>query len=156
MEKSLHKNLYSKRNIKPSYPKINRDIEPTSIESDLIEIDDLPLVTSGNDNTYKRYIISAVAVFGLIISFFISTNNLQNSDQSLVSEIVTESNIPLSSTTSTTLVVTSTSSSTTTSSTTTSLPIKVLLPVVVSVTVPPDKPITKSSTPMGGSFIGFI
>ncbi len=126
MEKSLHKNLYSKRNIKPSYPKINRDIEPTSIESDLIEIDDLPLVTSGNDNTYKRYIISAVAVFGLIISFFISTNNLQNSDQSLVSEIVTESNIPLSSTTSTTLVVTSTSSSTTTSSTTTSLPIKVL------------------------------
>ena len=126
MEKSLHKNLYSKRNIKPSYPKINRDIEPTSIESDLIEIDDLPLVTSGNDNTYKRYIISTVAVFGLIISFFISTNNLQNSDQSLVSEIVTESNIPLSSTTSTTLVVTSTSSSTTTSSTTTSLPIKVL------------------------------
>ncbi len=126
MEKSLHKNLYSKRNIKPSYPKIIRDIEPTSIESDLIEIDDLPLVTSGNDNTYKRYIISAVAVFGLIISFFISTNNLQNSDQSLVSEIVTESNIPLSSTTSTTLVVTSTSSSTTTSSTTTSLPIKVL------------------------------
>ena len=126
MEKSLHKNLYSKRNIKPSYPKINRDVEPTSIESDLIEIDDLPLVTSGNDNTYKRYIISTVAVFGLIISFFISTNNLQNSDQSLVSEIVTESNIPLSSTTSTTLVVTSTSSSTTTSSTTTSLPIKVL------------------------------
>ena len=126
MEKSLHKNLYSKRNIKPSYPKINRDIEPTSIETDLIEIDDLPLVTSGNDNTYKRYIISTVAVFGLIISFFISTNNLQNSDQSLVSEIVTESNIPLSSTTSTTLVVTSTSSSTTTSSTTTSLPIKVL------------------------------
>ena len=126
MEKSLHKNLYSKRNIKPSYPKINRDIEPTSIESDLIEIDDLPLATSGNDNTYKRYIISTVAVFGLIISFFISTNNLQNSDQSLVSEIVTESNIPLSSTTSTTLVVTSTSSSTTTSSTTTSLPIKVL------------------------------
>ena len=126
MEKSLHKNLYSKRNIKPSYPKINRDIEPTSIEADLIEIDDLPLVTSGNDNTYKRYIISTVAVFGLIISFFISTNNLQNSDQSLVSEIVTESNIPLSSTTSTTLVVTSTSSSTTTSSTTTSLPIKVL------------------------------
>ena len=126
MEKSLHKNLYSKRNIKPSYPKINRDIEPTSIESDLIEIDDLPLVTSGPVNTYKRYIISTVAVFGLIISFFISTNNLQNSDQSLVSEIVTESNIPLSSTTSTTLVVTSTSSSTTTSSTTTSLPIKVL------------------------------
>ena len=126
MEKSLHKNLYSKRNIKPSYPKINRDIEPTSIETDLIEIDDLPLVTSGNDNTYKRYIISTVAVFGLIISFFISTNNLQNSDQSLVSEIVTESNIPLSSTTSTTLVVTSTSSSTTTSSTSTSLPIKVL------------------------------
>ena len=126
MEKSLHKNLYSKRNIKPSYPKINRDIEPTSIEADLIEIDDLPLVTSGNDDTYKRYIISTVAVFGLIISFFISTNNLQNSDQSLVSEIVTESNIPLSSTTSTTLVVTSTSSSTTTSSTTTSLPIKVL------------------------------
>ena len=126
MEKSLHKNLYSKRNIKPSYPKINRDIEPTSIETDLIEIDDLPLVTSGNDNTYKRYIISTVAVFGLIISFFISTNNLQNSDQSLVSEIVTESNIPLSSTTSTTLVVTTTSSSTTTSSTTTSLPIKVL------------------------------
>ncbi len=126
MEKNLHKNLYSKRNIKPSYPKINRDIEPTSIESDLIEIDDLLLVTSGNDNTYKRYIISTVAVFGLIISFFISTNNLQNSDQSLVSEIVTESNIPLSSTTSTTLVVTSTSSSTTTSSTTTSLPIKVL------------------------------
>ena len=126
MEKSLHKNLYSKRNIKPSYPKINRDIEPTSIETDLIEIDDLPLATSGNDNTYKRYIISTVAVFGLIISFFISTNNLQNSDQSLVSEIVTESNIPLSSTTSTTLVVTSTSSSTTTSSTTTSLPIKVL------------------------------
>ena len=126
MEKSLHKNLYSKRNIKPSYPKINRDIEPTSIESDLIEIDDLPLVTSGNDNTYKRYIISTVAVFGLIISIFITTNNLQNSDQSLVSEIVTESNIPLSSTTSTTLVVTSTSSSTTTSSTTTSLPIKVL------------------------------
>ena len=37
-----------------------------------------------------------------------------------------------------------------------SLAIKVLLPVVVSVTVPPDKPITKSSTPMGGSFIGFI
>ena len=126
MEKSLHKNLYSKRNIKPSYPKINRDIAPPSIETDLIEIDDLPLVTSGNDNTYKRYIISTVAVFGLIISFFISTNNLQNSDQSLVSEIVTESNIPLSSTTSTTLVVTSTSSSTTTSSTTTSLPIKVL------------------------------
>ena len=126
MEKSLHKNLYSRRNIKPSYPKINRDIEPTSIETDLIEIDDLPLVTSGNDNTYKRYIISTVAVFGLIISFFISTNNLQNSDQSLVSEIVTESNIPLSSTTSTTLVVTSTSSSTTTSSTSTSLPIKVL------------------------------
>ena len=126
MEKSLHKNLYSKRNIKPSYPKINRDIEPTSIETDLIEIDDIPLVTIGNDNTYKRYIISTVAVFGLIISFFISTNNLQNSDQSLVSEIVTESNIPLSSTTSTTLVVTSTSSSTTTSSTTTSLPIKVL------------------------------
>ena len=126
MEKSLHKNLYSKKNIKPSYPKINRDIEPTSIETDLIEIDDLPLVTSGNDNTYKRYIISTVAVFGLIISFFISTNNLQNSDQSLVSEIVTESNIPLSSTTSTTLVVTSTSSSTTTSSTSTSLPIKVL------------------------------
>ena len=126
MEKSLHKNLYSKRNIKPTYPKINRDIEPTSIESDLIEIDDLPLVTSGPVNTYKRYIISTVAVFGLIISFFISTNNLQNSDQSSVSEIVTESNIPLSSTTSTTLVVTSTSSSTTTSSTTTSLPIKVL------------------------------
>ena len=126
MEKSLHKNLYSKRNIKPSYPKINRDIEPTSIETDLIEIADLPLVTSGNDNTYKRYIISTVAVFGLIISFFISTNNLQNSDQSLVSEIITESNIPLSSTTSTTLVVTSTSSSTTTSSTSTSLPIKVL------------------------------
>ena len=126
MEKSLHKNLYSKRNIKPSYPKINRDIAPPSIETDLIEIDDLPLITSGNDNTYKRYIISTVAVFGLIISFFISTNNLQNSDQSLVSEIVTESNIPLSSTTSTTLVVTSTSSSTTTSSTTTSLPIKVL------------------------------
>ena len=126
MEKSLHKNLYSKRNKKPTYPKINRDIEPTSIESDLIEIDDLPLVTSGPVNTYKRYIISTVAVFGLIISFFISTNNLQNSDQSLVSEIVTESNIPLSSTTSTTIVVTSTSSSTTTSSTTTSLPIKVL------------------------------
>ena len=126
MEKSLHKNLYSKRNKKPTYPKINRDIEPTSIESDLIEIDDLPLVTSGPVNTYKRYIISTVAVFGLIISFFITTNNLQNSDQSLVSEIVTESNIPLSSTTSTTIVVTSTSSSTTTSSTTTSLPIKVL------------------------------
>ena len=32
MEKSLHKNLYSKRNKKPTYPKINRDIEPTSIE----------------------------------------------------------------------------------------------------------------------------
>ncbi len=126
MEKSLHKNLYSKRNIKPSYPKINRDIEPTSIELDLIEIEDLPLVTSGNDNTYKRYIISTIAVFGLIISIFITTNNLQNSDQSLVSEIVTESNISLSSSTSTTLVVTSTSSSTTTSSTTTSLPIKVL------------------------------
>ena len=126
MEKSLHKNLYSKRNKKRTYPKINRDIEPTSIGSDLIEIDDLHLVTSGNDNTYKRYIISTVAVFGLIISIFITTNNLQNSDQSLISEIVTESNIPLSSTTSTTLVVTSTSSSTTTSSTTTSLPIKVL------------------------------
>ncbi len=64
MEKNLHKNLYSKRNIKPSYPKINRDIEPTSIESDLIKIDDFPLITSGNDNTYKRYIISTVAVFG--------------------------------------------------------------------------------------------
>ena len=37
MEKNLHKNLYSKRNKKPTYPKINREIDSTIIESDLIK-----------------------------------------------------------------------------------------------------------------------
>ncbi len=126
MEKSLHKNLYSKRNKKPTYPKINRVIDSTNIESDLIKTQDLPLVTIKKDNSYKRYIISSVVTLGLIFSIFMTTNNLQNTNQQFVTEIVSVSNIPKSTTTSTTLVTTSTTSSTTTSSTTTTVPLKVL------------------------------
>ena len=102
MEKSLYKNLYSKRNKKPTYPKVNRYIESTSIESDLIKIDNVSLARSTKDHIYKRYIFSSVVVLGLIFSIFITANNIQFTDQQLDSDIVTESNIPRSSTTSTT------------------------------------------------------